>query len=238
LHDSNHWRDLSERADRSEAIERLERRLARERSARLQAEAIAERVASDRWELRRELEEKLALRTSELEAARRTASEAVNERTRILSEESHNLRTSLTALFFLAESLSGEEPLGAQRIEELRNLLSDMRTVLDSQASASIAAGADANPAAATGTSSRPQVTLADIISAHEEGWQQVAARSGKLLMLDIETGSGESHAGTADEVNQLVLGLIRELVDTSEPVIELHLRLGSGGLEVDKASG
>jgi len=81
-------------------------------------------------------------------------------------------------------------------------------------------------------------VTLADIISAHEEGWQEFAARSGKLLMLHIETGSGELHTRTADEVNQLVLGVIRELVDTSEPVIELYLRLGSGGLEVDKAFG
>jgi len=229
---------LSELADRSGRLERLERRLARERSARLQAEAIAERVTSDRWELGRQLEEKLALRTSELEAARRTASEAVTERTHVLSDESHHLRTSLTALLFLAESLSGEEPPGAQRIEELRNLLSDMRTVLDSQASALTAVSADVKLAAATGTSSGPQVTLADIISAHEEGWQEFAARSGKLLMLHIETGSGELHTRTADEVNQLVLGVIRELVDTSEPVIELYLRLGSGGLEVDKAFG
>ncbi len=238
MHYSSQWCHLSELADQSEAIERLKRRLARERSARLQAEAIAERVTSDRWEVGRQLEEKLALRTSELEAARRTASEAITERNRSLSQLSHDLRTSLAALFFLAESLSEEEPPGKHGIEELKNLLSDMLTVLDAQASALTAAGADAGPAALAGTSSRPQATLTDIISAHSEGWQQVAARSGKLLILDIDTGSGELHAGTADEVNQLVLSQIRKLVDTSEPVIELHLRLGPGGLEVDEALG
>ena len=50
--------------------------------------------------------------------------------------------------------------------------------------------------------------------------------------MLDIETGSGALDAGAADKANQRVLGLIRERVEISEPVIELHLRLGSGGLE------
>ena len=224
---------MNEPADRSAAIERLERRLARERAARLEAEAIAERVTSDRWELRQQLEEKLALRTSELDAARRTAAEALTEQTRILSETSHNLRTSLTALFFLAESLSAEEPLGAQRLEELKNLLSDLRATMDSQASVSTTAGADAEPEKAAGTGSRFEMTLADIISAHEGGWHQVAARSGKLLMLDIETRSGQSHVGTADEVNQLVLGRIRDRVETSEPVIELHLTVGPGGLEV-----
>ena len=54
---------------------------------------------------------------------------------------------------------------------------------------------------------STPAVTLADIISAHEGGWHQVAARSGKLLMLDIDIPSGQLPTGTADEVDELVLG-------------------------------
>ena len=177
---------MSEPAERSATVERLQRRLAREKSARLQAEAITERVTSDRWELRQQLEDKIALRTSELEAARRTASQALTERQRYVSAVSHGLRTPLTALFFMAESLSEDEPLGAQRLEELRNLLAKMRTVMDTQASASVAADTDTPPTAAKG-GSESQMTLSDIISAHEEGWHQVAARSGKLLMLDID---------------------------------------------------
>ena len=231
---------MSELADHSATIERLKRRLARERSARLQAETIAERVASDRWELREQLEEKLSLRTSELEAARRTASQAVAERQRCRSDMSHNLRTSLTALFFLAESLSEDEPVGARRIEELKNLLTDMLAVMDAQAGASTSAdeGTSPEPTDAAGTGSGAQLTLSDIVAAHEEGWHQVAARSGKLLMLDIATDSGQVVAGTANEVDRLVLDLIRERARDSEPVIELHLRLGSGGLEVDGSFG
>jgi signal transduction histidine kinase len=230
---------LSELSDRSAAEERLERRLAREKAARLQAEAIAERVTSDRWELRQQLEDKLALRTSELEAARRTAAEVVTERERFTSAISHNLRTPLAALFFLADSLSPGEPLEAQRIEDLRSLLSDMRAALNvagesasSGVGVDVGVGVDAEPAAVAATNSRPSITLADVLSAYEDGWHQLAARSGKLLMLDIETGSGALDAGAADKANQRVLGLIRERVEISEPVIELHLRLGSGGLE------
>ncbi|WP_099023231.1 histidine kinase dimerization/phospho-acceptor domain-containing protein [Mycolicibacterium palauense] len=219
---------MSEPDDSAAAIERLQRRLAREKSARLQAENIAERVASDRWELRQQLEEKLALRTSELEAARRTASEAVTGRQRCLSEISHELRTSLTALYFLAESLSEERPISAEQIEELRRVVTDMQSVMDVVADASD--GADPRPARAPG--SRHQMPLADVVSAHENGWHQAAARSGKLLILDVDTPSGPLHAGAADEVNQRVLGLIHERSNTSDPVIELHLKVGADGLE------
>ncbi|MBX7433100.1 hypothetical protein JDV09_13415 [Mycobacterium sp. Y57] len=223
---------MSETADRS-ATERLERRLARERSARLQAEAIAERVASDRWELRQQLEEKLALRTSELEAARRAATAAVAERERCLSAVSHGLRTSLTALFFLAESLSEDEPMSAQQIGELRNLLSDMRSVIDNTACLLNTAGTDYAREDLASNGSGFQMPLAGIVSAYEGGWQQVAARSGKLLILDIETPAGQAYTGTADDANQFVLGLIRDRLDTSAPVVELHLTVRSGALEL-----
>ncbi|MCH9736742.1 MAG: hypothetical protein K0U78_19695, partial [Actinomycetia bacterium] len=184
-------------SDRPAAVERLERRLARERTARLQAETIAERVTSDRWELRQQLEEKLALRTSELAAARRTAAEAVTAQERFTSAISHDLRTALGELFFLADSLSPGEPLEARRIEDLRNLLSEMRTTLNAAGeSASSAVGVAAEPAAVAATDSRPPIKLADLLSAYEEGWHQLAASSGKLLMLDIETGSRALDAG------------------------------------------
>lgn len=216
-----------------ERLERLERRLARERTARLQAEAIAERVTSDRWELSQQLEEKLALRTSELAAARRAAAEAVTEQERFTSAISHNLRTALGALFFLADSLSLEEPPSAEQLEQLRNLLADMRTVMDSQSGAMNAADADTERRNAAGRSPTSPMTLADVVSAHEGTWHQVAARAGKLLMLDIETPSSRVQAGFGDEVNEIVLGVIHHRLDAAEPVIELHLTVGAEGLQV-----
>lgn len=222
---------MSENSDPSSTIERLERRLAREKSARLQAEAIAERVTSDRWELRQQLEDKLALRTSELEAARQAASEAVTVRRRGRSSRTHTLRTSLTALFYLAESLSESEPLSAQQIHEMKRLLSEMQTVLDSQTEDSAAVNPDAYPATTSG-GPRARVALSDIISAQEGAWHQIAARAGKLLMLDIDIPPGHMLDGTADDVNRLVLGVIGDRVNTSEPVIELRLTVGPDGLE------
>ncbi|MCH9729506.1 MAG: hypothetical protein K0U84_07495 [Actinomycetia bacterium] len=224
---------MSGPADRPAAVERLERRLARERAARLQAEAIAERVTSDRWELQQQLEEKLALRTSELEAARRTAAEAVSEQERFTAAISHDLRTALGALFFLADSLSPEEPPSAQQLEQLRNLLADMRTVMDFQAGATTAEDADTGRRVAAGNSPASPMTLADVISAHEGTWHQVAARAGKLLMLDIQTPASQVNAGLGDEVDEIVLGVIHHRLDASEPVIELHLTVDAGALQV-----
>lgn len=225
---------MSGLADRSAAVERLERRLARERAARLQAEAIAEQVTSDRWELRQQLEEKLALRTSELEAARRTAAELMTEQDRFTSAISHDLRTALGALCFLADSLSSEEPVSPQQLEQMRSLLADMRTVMDSQVGGStVGDDADAAPDNVSGDGPTSKVTLADVISAFEGNWQQVAARAGKLLILDIETPSGQIQPGIENEVNETVLGVIRNRLDTSETVIELRLGVGAAGLEV-----
>ncbi|CAN5561552.1 hypothetical protein BH11ACT6_BH11ACT6_24360 [soil metagenome] len=224
---------MSGPADESKAVERLERRLARERAARLQAEAIAESVTSDRWDLRQQLEQKLALRTSELEAARRAAAEAVTGQERFTSAISHDLRTALGALFFLADSLSPEEPPSAQQLEQLRSLLADMRTVMDSHVGVAAGADTDIGSGNDADTGSDSEMTLADAVSAREGHWHQVAARSGKLLMLDIETASRQLPAGTEGEVNEVLLAVLRSRLDASEPVVELHLRVGAGGLEV-----
>ena len=106
----------------------------REKAARGEAETIAERVTSERFVQRQQLEDKLALRTTELEAARRAATETAAERDQILSEVSHELRTLLTALFFELDSAREDEPLGGTRLAEVRRLLADMRTALDERA--------------------------------------------------------------------------------------------------------
>ncbi|MEC9324045.1 MAG: histidine kinase dimerization/phospho-acceptor domain-containing protein [Actinomycetota bacterium] len=212
---------MSEPEDHAATVARLERRLAREKSARHQAEAIAERVASERWELRQQLEEKLALRTSELEAARRAASEAVTDSERRLAALTHDLRTPLTALFFMAESLSEETSLSAQQLAELRNLLAQMRGALDVAAAA---AGTDG---------ARERVPLADLVAAYEGGWHQLAARSGKLLILHSDAPPGQVYPGSPDEFDRQVLLLIRERLNGDDPVIDVHLAVGPAGLEL-----
>ncbi|OAN34469.1 HAMP domain-containing histidine kinase [Mycolicibacterium iranicum] len=211
---------MNEAGDQSAHIERLRRRLAREKSARLQAEAIAERVASDRWELRQQLEEKLALRTAELEAARQAASAAVSDRQRSLASVSHEIRTSLAALFFLTESLSPQEPITAEQLTRLRSVLDDMEKSMDAAANAS-----------ATGQETDSPLPLADIVSTYEASWLQAAARAGKLLILDVATPS--ALLANPVEVNNTVLSTISGRSVTAAPVVELRLVAGEDGFSV-----
>lgn len=217
---------MSEFSDPAVTIERLERRLAREKSARLQAEAFAERLAADRWDIRQELEEKLALRTSELEIARHTASQAITDRDRLLDNVFHELRTALTALFFLTDSFSSDRPPAAEQIAELRDRLDGMRIFMDGQGNALPTLRSNIDPAR------RSEETLAEAVAVNEAGWHQLAARSGKLLLLDVETHASRLSGGTAEEVDRLVRDALHDRLDSLEPIIELHLQVGTGGLE------
>ncbi len=189
-------------------------------------------VASDRFELGQQRERKLALRTAELDAARRMAAEAVIERDRFCSELSHGLRTSLTALVVLAESLSDDAPPSAQQIAELKNRLSEIGNAIDSAARTSTASDTHAPQPLPARLQTGRQKTLAEVASDLEPGWHRAAARSGKLLMLDIETPASQL-AESVDEVNQSVLRLINERATTPDPVLELHLSEEAGLLEV-----
>lgn len=231
MHDQNQVDDLSEPTDESALIARLRARLAREKAARLEAEAIAEQVASDRWELRQQLQDKLALRTSELEAARRTAARALSEQERFASAVSHDFRTTLAALFFLAGSLSPDQPPRVQQLTELSDLLSKLQAIMDAQGSASTAAGGDGG--GEPESDSRSEVLLDDVVSANEEKWHQAAARSGKLLILGIENPTAKLSARQAEDINRTVLTAIGDRSETAEPVIELHLKFGPEGFAV-----
>lgn len=211
---------MSEAADESPTIERLRRQVAREKSARLQAESIAERVTSERWQLRQRLEEKLALRTAELEAARLAATEAITERRIFRASVDHELRTSLTALFVFADSLEPEQPLRANDIRKLKDVLARMHAALETDGEA---------PSAEA-----PAVSLSDVIAEHEAQWQQLAARSGKLLILDVDNAANAPASVTREDIVDLVLDAITAKMSDPDPVIDIRVRASPEGLDVD----
>ena len=205
--------------DESDIVELLRRRLAREKSARLQAESIAERVTSDRWQLRKQLEDKLAQRTSELEAARLAATEAITAGRVFRASVTHELRTTLTALIVLADSLRQDEPLSRADIQRIRDLLTQMHGALDTGQEVA--------------DDDRARLSLSDIIAEHEAGWQQLAARAGKLLILDVDNAMSAPPAGGAQRIIEQVLEAITRKLPEPEPVIEVSVHASQDGFDV-----
>ena len=96
-----------------ERIARLERRIARERDARAQAERMLEMKSLELYEaneslraLARSLEEQVVVRTSQLAEARDRAEEAGRAKGDFLAMMSHEIRTPLIGVLGMAELLA------------------------------------------------------------------------------------------------------------------------------------
>lgn len=91
--------------DAQKRISRLERRLERERSARHEAEAIADRGMRELWLTNRALDERVAERTADLETTLQELEVASTSRERFLSVLSHEMRTPLNGVLGMLELL-------------------------------------------------------------------------------------------------------------------------------------
>ena len=159
-------------------IRRLERRVERERRARLEAEQIAERGLRDLWLANQELESRVAERTIELERSLRAARMASEAKEAFLAELGHELATPLHAVLGLLELIDKDKLAGDDRAR-LEQAAISARQLADLLFGLVELAGAEGS---ATADEIEP-VTATTWLDQLVEPWTRRAAAAGQLLV-------------------------------------------------------
>jgi signal transduction histidine kinase len=161
-----------------ERIRRLERRVERERLAREEAEAIAERGLRDLWLANQELESRVADRTADLEKSLRAARMASEAKEAFLAELGHELATPLHAVLGLLElidhsQLAGDDRARLDRVSISAQQLADLLFGLVELS------GAEGAVASDTIETLSPTAWLDELVRA----WTRRAASAGQLIV-------------------------------------------------------
>lgn len=196
----------SDDTEAAATIARLERRLVRERSARREAEEIADRGMRELWLINQELDQRVADRTADLEETLRELAVVSSSRERFLSTLSHETRTPLNGVLGMLELLvphvDGSQASGylesarssADRLSQLLTRLLDLVELGSGEVKA--------NPVS---------ITLGELASSIRGRWELAAMRTGHLLV--VGTCNAEKTV-LVDE--RRVLQIVDELLDNA----------------------
>lgn len=204
-------------------IARLERRLERERRARREAEEIADRGMRDLWLANRDLDQRVAERTADLEKTLQELAVASSGRARFLSTLSHETRTPLNGILGMLELLTphvdGPESSYLETAQQSADRLSQLLTrLLDLVELGTGEVSADLE-----------SVQVGDLASAVRDRWQLAAMRTGHLLTVNA---ADESFIACLDvrRVNQIVDELLDNAVTHGDRgTVSVDVATGSG---------
>lgn len=193
-------------------VERLERRVERERKARMEAERIAEDGMRSLYLANSDLDARILERTGQLNEALVAANTAVRAKSAFLAHMSHHLMTPLNGVVGMLELLGDTDfeahqtewhasaMRSANRLDRLvRQLL--LFTEVD---------GADLGRAA-------PIRRLSDVLEAVEAQWHQPLLLAGQLPMFEVAEGR-ELWVPAPPQLSMLFSELFSNVVEHADP--------------------
>ncbi len=190
----------------SDAEARLERRLARERAARLEAEQIAEKGLRDLYLANQNLDHLVTARTLELQSARIELERSAMRRESFLASLSRQVRTPLNGVVGMLDLLEGHlaDPQGRSYVSSARDSAGDLlklfsRLILF----VDLDDGGRVEPA---------EVELSATLANINDRWSREALASGQLLFVENRTPT-DTVVFTIGEHLELLLG---ELIDNA----------------------
>lgn len=199
--------------DSDKVLSRYKRRFNRERAARLEAEAIADRGLRELWLANRELDKRVAERTADLERTLEELETVSKTRQDFLSTLSHEMRTPLNGVLGMLELLEQYIPDGqpmsyleaARDSAEKLNVL--IRRMLDLVELSS-------------GTIRlEPRTVLAtDLINQTTSRWQHELLKSGRLLTVTSFLDREATLRLDPERWQQIVDELVANTIDHADP--------------------
>ncbi len=211
----------------SKSLSRFKRRLSREKAARLEAEAIADRGLRELWLANRELDKRVAERTADLERTLEELEVVTKTRENFLSALSHEMRTPLNGVLGMLELLSPyiekDQPLtylGAAQ-ESADNLSVLICRMLDLVELSNGTIGI--SPVETTIGSLTDQITAR---------WQHELLKTGRLLSVSSYVDGTLPVRLDVDRWHQIVNELVANTVDHADPGA-VKVRIMTNGLNL-----
>lgn len=208
----------------TDELDRLRRRAARERSARLQAEQIAESAIKNLYETNTALDRRVEERTRELEEAVARLAAADAAKSTFLRGVAHEMSTPLHGIKGFLDLITDrtDDPeinaLAGQASAAATRLHSALRTLVEFAAAS--AGDIDTTP------QDTSLGTLGDAITAR---WQLPAARAGLLLMVGVTPQPGAAVRVDPARVEQIVDALVDNAIRFGVGQVDVELELLDG---------
>ena len=194
-------------------IARLERRVARERSARIAAEQIADDRMRELWLTNRELDKRVEERTGELEDALERLEHASTAVAGFLSNISHEMFTPLNGIVGMLELLrnhvssdqaSSYVDAAMQSSERLDRLLQRILDLTEVRAGRIVA--------------NREPTTLVDLADELEARWRMPALAGRQLLTVDTTGAATSTMAVDRVRLLQIAGEFVQNAINHAEP--------------------